>query len=126
MITRELLQALRTDIDAALASVAAKHNVSIKAGNASFAPTNATFKLEIAAIVDGNAITREQKDFMDYVGLHPFSKEDFGAGFTYGGYGFTISGYKPRKRLSLLATRSDGKVYNFDPTAIKRLISKES
>jgi hypothetical protein len=41
-----LLQQLRTEINAALAKVAAKNGVVLKAGNCSYTATTFTFKLE--------------------------------------------------------------------------------
>lgn len=49
-INRAVLKNIRNDVDAALASVAAKYGVSISAGNARFTDTSATMKLDIATI----------------------------------------------------------------------------
>lgn len=54
------LRALRADIDAALASVGAKHGIDLKAGNASFDATIATFKLNCSLLSsDGKVETKE-------------------------------------------------------------------
>lgn len=54
-ISRDLLRALRADIDAALASVGAKHGVPLSTGNASFTTDSATIKLMVATTPEGGA-----------------------------------------------------------------------
>ena len=49
-INRDVLTALRIDLDAAIAAVAAKHGVSMKTGSARFSSAAATMKVEIATI----------------------------------------------------------------------------
>lgn len=54
------LRILRSEIDAALASVGAKHGIDLKAGNARFTADSATFKLECSLLnSDGKAETKE-------------------------------------------------------------------
>lgn len=54
------LRILRVDIDAALASVGAKHGIDLKAGNARFTADSASFKLECSFLnSDGKAETKE-------------------------------------------------------------------
>lgn len=47
---RKSVKSLRPEIDAALAAVAAKHGISIKAGGARFSNNNITFKVEVNTI----------------------------------------------------------------------------
>lgn len=47
MITKDLLRALRADMDAALAAVGAAHGVTLRTGNATFSAHSATLKVEL-------------------------------------------------------------------------------
>ena len=86
------LRALRTDIDAALAAVGAKHGISVTAGSASFRDTNATFKLECAML--NSAGVAESKELVALKECYPElvnKRITFGRGTN----GFII-GYNPR------------------------------
>ena len=89
---RPALRALRTDIDAALAAVGAKHGISVTAGHASFRDTNATFKLECALLnSDGKAESKE------LVALKECYPELVNKRITFGrGTNGFIIGYNPR------------------------------
>lgn len=125
-ITKPLLTTLRTEIDAALAELAAKHGVQIECGNASFTSTNATFKLAINTIGDGGeVVTKEAKDFGRYAGLvNNLKAEWLGESFTVRGETFKIIGYKPRsKKYPVLAENAKG-VYKFSTETVVRAMGQ--
>ena len=122
-ISATLLQTLREDLNEAIKAVGEKHGVALKVGSASYSGNNATFKMDVAGIVGGTVVTKQVQDFLSYVGIHGFAKDDLGKTFTYGGCSYAVAGYAPRKRLSLLATRTtDGKTFCFPCDAIHKLI----
>jgi len=113
MIDASLLRAIREDINEALASVAARHNVTITAGRATYTPTNSTMKLEISAKDEsGSAIPRMAEDFKRLAYLHGLEPEDLGRKFVFSGRGYTILGLNPRCRKSpILVKRDDGREF---------------
>lgn len=70
LITRNLLTTLRTEIDAALIAVGKKHGVQLSAGSASFTSADATFKLKVVAITDGQTYNRSEDDFKKFATLY--------------------------------------------------------
>ena len=66
MVTIDKLscQTLRDEINAALAAVAARHNISISAGSCTYTANNATFKLAVAVRnASGVVESKERTDF---------------------------------------------------------------
>ena len=97
---RPTLRALRSDIEAALKAVAAKHGVSLTAGAVSFEPQRFTLKIEGAVIgADGKAAS-----FAQHAHLFGLAPGDLGKRIMLGGKQFTIVGVRPnaRKRPVLL------------------------
>jgi hypothetical protein len=103
-ISKESLKQLRDDIDAALKAVGDKHGVALRAGNASYTATNATFKLEVST------------SFNRFCTLYGFKPENLGATFQNRGVTFTLIGLdrKSRKYPVLARNAKDGKTYKFD------------
>ena len=120
MITKDLLRALRIDIDEALIAVAEKHNIELKTGNASFTDENATFKLDVASIGDGGvAVTKIAADFKFNSFNFHMKPEDLGTEFT-SPYNekFVLMGCKPRsKKATLIAKKVDTGVMHKLPLA---------
>lgn len=125
-ITRELLRTLRADIDAALAAVGKKHGVVLNAGNASFTPTSASFKLH-AVLADAPKVDPDVEAADDWRALaRRFQLEPdwLGKSFVSGGRPFTIVGLLPnRPKRPVLARGSNGKGYVFDPDSIRRALA---
>jgi len=65
-ITPVLLKTLREDINSALKETSKKYKLEIKAGNCSYEPDTATFKLICST---HGALTREQKD-LKQIAIH--------------------------------------------------------
>ena len=121
---RPLLKALRTEMDAALASVAKKYGISIRTGNGSYSQLAASFKVELAvigkgqegedpAVIRGAAAWHRSAPLYSMDGLQA---DWLGKSFESGGVTFTIVGLDPRKRTRpVLMRKSDapGKLYLF-------------
>lgn len=99
MITKEMLQLLRTDIDAALAAVGDKHNVVLHAGNASFSPLSATFKLEVSPrLADGTVIDAATAYLRQNYRLLGLAESHLAQVFKIGGMACTLHGFNSRSR----------------------------
>jgi hypothetical protein len=124
-ISKDLLQALRSDINAALKAVGEKHGVELSAGNASFTPMNATFKLEVRTIAaDGVAVTKEQADLKARRALLGLTEEHLTQVFTLGRDSYTLHGYrsKAQSKPFLIKRVSDDKVFIVDEPTVRRAL----
>ena len=131
------LKELRKDIDAALASVKAKHGVSLSLGNISYDPTigRATTKMTMFVVGDGAAATdpravaeaKRIAEFKVAAESYGLKVEQLGATFTYGRDTYKLAGLntKARKRPVLGTSLRDGKTYVFPEEVIRSLQSKE-
>ena len=123
MITSSFLRDLREEINEALAVVAARNNVRIVAGRATYTQTNSTMKLEISAkdSATGEAIPRMAEDFKSLACLHGLKPEDLGRKFVFAGRGYTIVGLKPRcTQRPIIVTRDDGREFKIAADACKQ------
>ena len=120
------LRELRADIDAALKSVAEKHNISLNAGSARYTPTTATFKLEaVTTTIDGEVVEAEKVKFNEFCGKFGIAKDAFGSTFKSNGEVFTICGIKPKaKKYPILAKNNQGTVYKFSRLSVPTEFSK--
>lgn len=107
MITKEKLRLIAADIEKAIQSVGAQHNVKLTRGHATYSDNNFTLKVEGAVITEhGEVMTREKQSFLDFATSFGLKPEDLGRVFIYQGVSYKISGLKPR------ATRYPIVVYN--------------
>lgn len=122
MITKDLLKALRPEIEAALAAVAQKHGIVIRAGNCSFTPESATFKLELATIgTNGNVVTKEATAFKINAGFYGLTPDHLGKKFVSGGSEFTLVGYNSRAhKMPFVVKDERGRGFKMSEAAIKR------
>lgn len=90
--TKQNLQALRPELEAALAAVAAKHEIKLRVGNARFTGATADLKLELT--VEG--ASKEAEAFRLNASSFYLGADDFGRPVTLGGKLFTIAGLRPR------------------------------
>lgn len=113
-IDKNLLTALRADINAALAAVGEKHNVQLLTGNARYSSDNATFKLEVNTIGDsGEAVSKE------LAALRAFYPDIENKQVTLRGEQFTVVGYKTRARKnSFQIKNAAGTVYVTTASAV--------
>jgi hypothetical protein len=111
-IDKNVLKSLRTLGNEALKEVGEKLGVTIKLGNATYAPdgSSATMKLEINAIrEDGKSPAQVQ--FEKVCAIYGLKPEDFGREVTVNGERFTIAGLntKAPKNCVNIKRVSDGK-----------------
>jgi hypothetical protein len=104
--------ALRAEIESALAAVATKHGIAIKAGNGNYSGTNATLKLEISVVdASGTTITKEAAAFKQLAILYGFTPEHLGRTFTIRGKSFNLAGIDRKSyKYPVLATNG-GKTF---------------
>jgi len=116
-ITPEKLAAIRADINAALASVAKKHDLStLKAGKAKY--TSENFRLELIGIFAGGKSLEAMRyeSIADIEGLPPL-------GFTFQNKGemYEVSGCNTTGTKVMARSASDGKTYLFPVHGIKKI-----
>jgi hypothetical protein len=113
---RKNLQALRTDIDAALKAVGDKHGISLKLGRGTFSAETATFKLELGTVSDtGVVVTKEAQDFKTYALMFGLKPEHLGQSFKdFDGHSYKVVGLKVRSpKFPVLVERADGARFKF-------------
>lgn len=110
-ITKPMLAALRTEMNAALAAVAQKHGIAINVGNCSFNESTATFKVLVAAGAEGGESAEHVKaraDFKAYAMMFGLDPDWIGASFKSNGTTYTIVGLHPNKRKQPVVVTKDG------------------
>lgn len=118
-ITKDLLKNLRADIDAALASVASKYDITLRAGNCRFTETNATFKLEASVKTDGGkVITKDMQALISYKRLLGVTDGHLDTPFTFRGEIYFLAGYKPRSDKFIIT--KGGKQFVLSVEAVKQ------
>mgnify|MGYP003337943511 FL=1 len=97
-ITRDVLNALRADLDAAIAAVAAKHGVSMKTGSARFSSAAATMKVEIATIsATGEVISKTLAALRANYKWLGLTEAHLNATFSIAGHTYKLAGYNSRR-----------------------------
>lgn len=107
IITREMLRAIRADIDAALVTVAEKYELkSLTTGSATFGSSHFTIKLD-GVSVGGKTkeAERYESPSAKFLGLPPLGTYFKSAGHMYKTAGLNSTGSK------VLCDRDDGKTY---------------
>ena len=114
-LTKQKLQAIRVDLQAALDTVAKKHGLArLVAGNCTFEKTGAfTWKLE--GIEEGG-LAKEQRRYDEnkWLGLPARGAEFKSGGKVYTCWGLNTTGSK------VIAECNDGKRYNWPVEAVRR------
>jgi hypothetical protein len=110
MMTKDLIRAIRDDVNAALADVARKHGLAMHAGNATFDNNAATFKLVCSTVADnGQTMTPEASAYQKVAGFYGyvplFSTVKIGADE------YTVVGYNSRARRQPILIERNGKVF---------------
>ena len=129
IITESDIELLRNDINAALAAVAAKHNINLEVGNIRYSKHNAEIKVQAATKeTSGVVITKEVQDLRMVAkfgqdGL-PTDKDPMTISFLFRGESYTLCGYKSRNRKFpyLAKNNCDGKTYKFTASSIRNNI----
>lgn len=110
-ITKAVIRQLREGINHSLVELAEKHNLQIKAGNASYNEDSVTFKLECNSIQDGVVITKEMKAWDDAAKLFDFDHLSVGDTIKLGKDMFIIKGYNSRASKMPIQVEAGGKSY---------------
>jgi hypothetical protein len=120
MIDRDTVKSVRKHLEVALESVGKNLGMSIKVGSASFSSSNICFKIEVAAVENGQVMSREAEAWKQQARLFGLDPDGLGKQFTYGGRQYTITGLSPRRsRFPIMAEREDGKQFKFPIEVIK-------
>ena len=122
IIDKPFLKKIRPEIEAALAEVGKRFGVELTLGNASYADTYATFKLNVATIGDnGELNTKKAEEFKRYAPAYGLKSDDFGREFRSNGDRFKITGLNTRahRHPVIAESLSNGKEYKFSLENIK-------
>jgi hypothetical protein len=108
---RATVKALRSEIEAALASVSKKYGIEISAGNATFTSSNVTFKIQAAVVAaSGMVMSKSVSDFNMYSRYNGL-KANLGDKFSFRGTEYTVVGWKARARKNPVLVESNGKSF---------------
>ena len=123
-LTKEQFNTLRSEIETALASVAAKYGCIVEAGNIKYDAINTTvsvsFKSETA---DKSA---DQLNFETYCDRYGFAPADYGFAFEHKGKIFKFVAFKPTARkYTCICDCSDDKQYGFEVEAIRSFMKQK-
>lgn len=124
--TKTNLRTIRSDIDAALAAVEAKHDIKFNLGNIRFSNNNfrAKFEANVVADASGNVVNPDEVHFNQNRWRIGIAKDAFGKTFTFQGETFTVSGINTRaKKYPVKANDRNGRRFKFSmnslPTSLK-------
>ena len=119
------IRTLRAEIQAALNTVAVRHQLSLKVGSCRFSHTAATLKLEAAVInaKTGVVESREREDFKLHASRFGLTAADLDKVFDYAGRTFTISGLRPRAYSKPILATSQGLTYKFSAVTVQNATS---
>lgn len=105
MLSKQMLKELRADINQALESVGKKHNVTMRAANASFDPQGGTaqFKLEIVELGEQGAVRDIPAElFLTYADVLGLKKEHLHKEITLSDRKYKVTGYNPKARKNCI------------------------
>lgn len=116
-ITKASLPGIRADINAALATIEAKHNIKFNTGRITY-ETGSNFRLKVEAVSTadhrGNAIDPDKANFEKNAWKVGVSKDAFGQKFTSNRKQFTITGISTRaKKYPIQGVTASGQRYKF-------------
>lgn len=116
---RGILSAIDADVIEALKPVAEKYGIDISKGRGTFSNTNFTMKIEMSVVGDdGNAVTKEVRDYQSYAHLYDLSPEWLGKTFMNNGREFKICGLSMKAKKYPVLAECDGDTYKFTPAAV--------
>jgi len=97
-IDKSACKLIRQELNKTLETLGKKLGLSISAGNASFSPENATFKLNVATLAnDGTVKSKEAESFKNLATLYGLKPEMLNTTFkSYSGESFEIIGLAAR------------------------------
>lgn len=118
IFTKTALNTIRTDLNAALAVVAAKHGITLDFKNISYSDNS--FRTTLHGSSSESAVDNNKSEFERYAARFGINVTAFNETFINRGDTFTIVGIKPRshKYPILAKQRSNGKTYKMPMSAI--------
>ena len=114
MINKDMIKAIRGEINAALESVGKKYNVKLDADACTYNSHVATFKLNVNNLSeDGNAVDEHMSYLLRMHKIFGLTEEHLNQTFKIGSEDYVLSGYNPRARIrdAIITKLSDGKRY---------------
>ena len=123
-LTKNEFNTLRSEIEAALASVAAKYGCIVEAGNITYDNILTTVSVQFKSqTADKSA---DQLNFETYCSAYGFEKSDFDFTFTYQGKNYHFVSFKTSARkYPCVCECSDGKTVCFTTEAIRTFMAAE-
>lgn len=125
-MTKQLLQALRPQIQAALQSVLATNpGIGLELGNASFDPSSGTAKFQLLVAVKSATgttdpmLVRAEADWAKYHEMYRLDPAWLGKTFERGGVTHTVLGLMPSRSKYPVLVSIDGKHRLFDASSIR-------
>jgi hypothetical protein len=99
-INATLLKTLRSEIETALANVGQKHGVKFHVGKGHYNPSGleGDLKLEIASIVNGQAVNPQETAFKLYARRYGLEESDLGKTFRFRSDSIKITGLEPKRQ----------------------------
>ena len=118
IMTKEQFIALRSEVEAALSTIAAKYNCDVSAGNIKYDDINTDMTISFRSKgVDGKSA--DQLNFEKYCGQFGFKPEDYGFTFTDNGKTFEFVGFNPKARKNYCILRCGDKTFVTSPDGVK-------
>ena len=118
IMTKEQFIALRSEVEAALSTIAAKYNCDVSAGNIKDDDINTDMTISFRSKgADGKSA--DQLNFEKYCGQFGFKPEDYGFTFTDNGKTFEFVGFNPKARKNYCILRCGDKTFVTAPDGVK-------
>lgn len=123
-LTKTEFEIFRSEIETALASVAAKYGCIVEAGNIKYDAINTTVSVSFKSqTADKSA---DQLNFEEYCGRYGFVPADYGFTFEHKGKIFKFVAFKPTARKYVcVCDCSDDKQYGFEAEAIRSFMKQK-
>jgi hypothetical protein len=119
MITKTTIQLLRDDVNAALAAVASKHGLAIRAGNATYNENAVTFKLVCSTVSDGGRpMTPQATAYAQLAGVMNWAP--LFSTIKVGIDEYTVVGYNARARKQPVIVERNGKQFKVAESLVAR------
>ena len=117
---KQSLSLLRREIDEALAAIGKKYEISLKAGNARYQDTNATFKLELAIMDGDRVVSKEMGSLLMFLSVLGMDEGHLTKQFKLSNKTFVLAGYQSRKRKPMMIREvATGRLYNASEESVK-------
>lgn len=118
IMTKEQFAALRSEMEAALSTIAEKYNCDVSIGNIKYDDINTDISVSLRSKgEDGKSA--DQMNFEKYCHQFGFKSEDYGFTFTDNGKTFEFVGFNPKARKNYCILRCGDKTFVTSPDGVK-------